>query len=47
MENNGILFQILESSVKASPVYSRVTGNLVFDVKIDFTRKPRWVLDGH
>jgi hypothetical protein len=24
-----------------------VTGHLVWDVKMDFTRKARWVLDGH
>ena len=27
--------------------WSHVTGHLVFDVKMDFTRKARWVLDGH
>eukprot|EP00957_Ditylum_brightwellii_P203903 15336716-Ditylum_brightwellii.AAC.1 len=24
-----------------------VTGHIIFDVKIDFMRKARWVLDGH
>jgi hypothetical protein len=24
-----------------------VTGHLVYNVKMDFTRKARWVLDGH
>ena len=24
-----------------------VTGHLIWDVKMDFTRKSRWVLDGH
>ena len=25
----------------------KVTGHLIWDMKIDFTRKARWVLDGH
>ena len=25
----------------------KVTGHIIFDVKMDFTRKARWVLDGH
>ena len=32
---------------KHPPGRSKVTGHLVFDVKMDFTRKARWVLDGH
>jgi hypothetical protein len=47
MLNVGIAFEVLESS-KATPVgWSKVTGHMVFDVKMDFTRKARWVLDGH
>ncbi|CAJ1957768.1 unnamed protein product, partial [Cylindrotheca closterium] len=33
--------------VLAPPGYSKVTGHLVWDVKMDFTCKARWVLDGH
>ena len=29
------------------PGYQRSSGHLVFDVKMDFTRKARWVKDGH
>ena len=29
------------------PGYTRSSGHLVFDVKMDFTRKARWVKDGH
>lgn len=29
------------------PGYTRYSGHLVFDVKMDFTRKARWVKDGH
>ena len=27
--------------------HRKVVGHLVFDIKMDFTRKARWVLDGH
>ena len=47
MQNNGVAFQILDYGVWAPPGWSRVTGHLDFDVKMDFTRKARWVLDGH
>ena len=33
--------------IKHPPGWSKVTGHLVFDVKMDFTRKARWVLDRH
>ena len=29
------------------PGYTRSSGHLIFDVKMDFTRKARWVKDGH
>ena len=32
---------------KPPPGYSKSSGHLVFDVKMDFTRKARWVKDGH
>ena len=32
---------------KPLPGYSQSSGHLVFDVKMDFTRKARWVKDGH
>ena len=47
MQNNGVAFNILELGSSAPPGWSKVTGHLVFDVKMDFTRKARWVLDGH
>jgi hypothetical protein len=47
MTNVGIAFEVLESG-KMTPVgWSKVTGHMVFDVKMDFTCKARWVLDGH
>mgnify|MGYP001272535206 CR=1 FL=1 len=47
MRNNGVAFEILEEDKPAPPGWHKVTGHLVFDVKMDFTRKARWVLDGH
>jgi hypothetical protein len=39
MLNVGIAFEVLEAA-KATPVgWSKVTGHMVFDVKMDFTRK--------
>ena len=32
---------------KAPHRWHKVTGHMVFDVKMNFTRKLRWVLDGH
>jgi hypothetical protein len=47
MKNVGIAFQVLEEGENEPVGWSKVTGHLVFDVKMDFTRKARWVLDGH
>ena len=47
MHNVGIAFEILEADQSAPPGWKRVTGHLVWDLKMDFTRKARWVLDGH
>jgi Reverse transcriptase (RNA-dependent DNA polymerase) len=48
MHNIGMGFEVLEAS-EAMPVgWSKVTGHMVFDVKMEsFIRKARWVLDGH
>ena len=47
MFNNGIAFEILADGESAPKGWSKVTGHIVWDVKMDFTRKARWVLDGH
>ena len=36
-----------EEVTRAPPGWSQVSGHIVWDVKMDFTRKMRWVLDGH
>ena len=47
MTNVGVAFEVLEDGRHPPPGWALVTGHLIFDVKIDFTRKARWVLDGH
>ena len=47
MTEVGIAFEVLEDGAKAPKGWSKVTGHLVWDVKMDFMRKARWVLDGH
>ena len=47
MYNVGVAFEILDEGVHAPHGWKQVTGHLVWDVKMDFTRKARWVLDGH
>ena len=46
MFNVGVAFKILEHGQKAPHGWHLVTGHLVWDVKMDFTRKAQWVLDG-
>ena len=45
--NVGIAFTILDDVIKPPPGWRKASGRLVFDVKMDFTRKARWVKDGH
>ena len=47
MTNVGVAFEVLEEGRQAPPGWSKVTGHLVWDFKMDLTRKSRWVLDGH
>jgi hypothetical protein len=47
MGNVCIAFEILGPGVKAPPGWQKASGHLIFDVKMDFTRKARWVKDGH
>ena len=45
--NVGIAFEVLEKEKVTPPGWSKVTGHILFDCKMDTTRKSRWVLDGH
>ena len=45
MTNVGITLTILDEGKKAPPGWTKASGHMVFDVKMDFTRKARWVKD--
>ena len=45
--NVGIAFTILGDGIKPPPGWRKASGHLVFDLKMDFTRKASWVKDGH
>ena len=47
MTEVGIAFEVLPEDKNAPPAWRKVTGHLIWDLKMDFTRKARWVLDGH
>ena len=47
MYNVGVVFVILDEGSHVPHGWKQVTRHLVWDVKMDFTRKPRCVLDGH
>ena len=47
MTNIGIAFEILDKDTTVPVGWKKATGHLIWDVKMDFTRKARWVLDGH
>ncbi len=43
----GIAFLILTNNEQLPVGYSKLSGHVVFDVKMYFSRKARWVKDGH
>ena len=47
MYNVEVAFEILDEGAHVPHGWKQVTGHLVWDVKMDFTRKARGVLDGH
>eukprot|EP00957_Ditylum_brightwellii_P000108 7827-Ditylum_brightwellii.AAC.1 len=47
MTNIGIAFEILENDMTTPTGWNMVTGHIIFDVKMDFMRRARWVLDGY
>ena len=47
MENVSIAFEFKHHGYKPPPDWIETSGHLIWDVKIDFTRKARWVKDGH
>ena len=47
MKDDFIAFKILEKDEHILVGYKRSIGHIIFTVKMDFTRKDRWVKDGH
>ena len=47
MTNVGVAFKILEHHENVPPGYRKSSGHIIWDLKMDFTRKARWVKDGH
>ena len=47
MKELGVAVDILESGEIAPKGHQQTSIHLMFDVKMDFTRKVRWVLNGH
>jgi hypothetical protein len=47
MTNVSIAFEILDEGEPAPNDWKQSSGHLIWDVKMDFTRKARWVKDGH
>ena len=47
MKNVAVAFEILETGEPIPVGWTKSSGHIVFDVKMDFTRKARWVKDGH
>jgi hypothetical protein len=47
MSNVCIAFEILGPNERAPLGWHKASGHIIFDIKMDFTRKMRWVKDGH
>ena len=47
MSNVGVTFELLGSVVNTAPGWRKESGHIIFDVKMNFTRKAIWVKDGH
>ena len=47
ISNVGIAFKILKPGELPPPGYKKSSGNMIYTVNMDFTRKARWVKDGH
>jgi len=47
MSNVKVAFEIMADDENVPEGYTKSSGQLIFDVKIDFTWKSRWVKDDH
>jgi hypothetical protein len=46
MQNVGVAFEVHEDGKSAPQGWTKASGHIIWDLKMDFTRKARWVLDG-
>jgi hypothetical protein len=44
--NIGVAFEVLEDGKSAPQGWTKASGHIIWDLKMDFTRKARWVLEG-
>ena len=47
MNNVSMSFPVMEEEAKPPPCYKQVGGRIIFDVKMNFTRKARWLAADH
>ena len=47
MKNVRVAFQLLPRDDKPPVGFKEITCHLIFDIKLDMTRKPRYVAGGH
>ena len=47
MKNSRVAFELLDKGDKAPVGYKEITCHLIFDIKLDMTRKARYVAGGH
>ena len=47
MTNARVAFELMDKDEKPPPGYKKITCHLVFDIKMDLTRKARYVAGGH
>ena len=46
MANNRVAFEFLDDDAPIPVGYRKMRGHMIFDIKLDLTRKARWVADG-
>ena len=47
MYNVSVAFEILKYGQKTPVGWKKTSGHLIWDIKMNFTKKARWVKDGH
>ena len=47
ISNFGVAFKIIKRGESPPPGYTKSSGHIVFDVRMIFQRKARWMKDGH